>query len=55
MRKEFEIAGISFEAWTPEEAIELFVKIRNECHRRNEANPNLIRLNSNTWVVKNDR
>lgn len=43
---------IKFTHWTPEQNIDLFVKIINKCHEQNKQNKDLIQINKNTWVEK---
>lgn len=40
---------------TGEQAPHLVAKLIAECERRNNANPELIRINRNTWTKRNEQ
>lgn len=44
--------NIKFHKWSPEENIELFIKIISKAHEQNKQNKDLIQINKNTWVEK---
>lgn len=50
--REIEINGQKFDVLQAEENPVLVSALINECEKRNEQNPDLIRLNKNTWIKK---
>lgn len=50
--KTFELNGIEWECHQPEDRPELFAMLLKECERLNNADGNLIKINSNTWIKK---
>jgi hypothetical protein len=44
--------NIKFYFWKPEDNPKLFMKLKQEIERINNSNPDLIKINNNTWIKK---